>query len=173
MSTSNFPEGTSLISSLFLTFDTRAQPLLCHLPLQEGVDTCQVLCPNVRQQNSINTIKVADQPPKTGLRVRATVQQDCEPINCKEGTVTTAGREHVAAGTGQLEETDSGRRRQEVKGGWWAKGTRDEGGEFPQGLHGRQHLWGIDVECPRTPQRLVSQECLPPLADVGTAEGQT
>lgn len=158
---------------MFLTFDIRAQLLLCHLPLQEGVDTCQVLCPDVRQQNGIDAVKVAHQLPKTGLRVRATVHQECEPINCKEGTVSAAGREHVAAGTGQLEETDGGRRGQQVKGGWWAKSTRDEGVEFPHGLHGRQHLWGIDVECTRTPQRLVSQECLSPLANVGTAEGQT
>lgn len=115
---------------------------------------------------------MTDQPPETGLSVRATIHQCREPINSKEGTVTAASREHVAAGTGQLEETDSGGRRQELEGGWRTKGSRDEGGETPQGLHGRQHFWGIDVKRVRTLQRLVPQESLPPLTDVGTAEGQ-
>lgn len=115
---------------------------------------------------------MANQLPETGLSVRATIYQHGKPINGKEGTVTAAGREHIAAGTGQLQETDGGGRRQEVKGGRRAKGTGDEGGEFPQGLHGRQHLWGIDVKRERTLQRLVPQENIPPLADVGTAEGQ-
>lgn len=127
----------------------------------------------MRQQNCINPVEVADQLPETGLRVRAAVHQHREPVNGKKGTVTAAGREHIAAGAGQLEKTHSGGRRQEVKGRWRGQGTRDEGGEFPQGLHGTQHLWGIDVQCERTLQRLVSQESLPPLADVGTAEGQT
>lgn len=126
----------------------------------------------MRQQNRINSVEVADQLPETGLRVRAAVHQHREAVNGKEGTVTAAGREHVAAGAGQLEKTHGGGRRQEVKGRQRGKGTRDEGGEFPQGLHGRQHLWGIDMQRERTLQRLVSQESLPPLADVGTAEGQ-
>lgn len=115
---------------------------------------------------------MADQLPKTGLRVGATVHQHCEPADCEEGTVTAAGGEHVAAGAGQLEETDSGGRRQEVERGWWANGAADKGGELPHGLNGRQHLRGIDVEGDRTPRRLVSQESLPPLGQVGTAERQ-
>ncbi len=127
----------------------------------------------MRQQNRINSVEVADQLPETGLRVRATIHQHREAVNGKKGTVTAAGREHVAAGAGQLEKPHGGGRRQEVKGRWRVNCTRDEGGEFPQGLHGRQHLWGIDVKRERTLQRLVSKESLPPLAEVGTAEGQT
>lgn len=115
---------------------------------------------------------MADQLPEAGLGVRTAIQQHREPVNGKEGTVAAARGEHVAAGAGQLQETNGGGRRQEVKGGQRAEGTGDEGGEFPQRLHGRQHLWGIDVECDGTPQRLVPRESLPPLADVGTAESQ-
>lgn len=157
---------------MFLTFDIRDQLQLSHLPLQEGVDPREVLCPDVRQQNRIHSVEVADQLPETGLRVRTAVHQHREPVYSEEGTVAAAGREHIAAGAGQLEETHGGRRRQELKGRLWAKGARDEGGEFPQSLHGRQHLWGIDVESERTLHRLVSQESLPPLANVGTAESQ-
>lgn len=127
----------------------------------------------MRQQNRINSVEVADQLPEAGLRVRTAVHQHREPVNGEKGTVTAAGREHVAAGAGQLEKTHSGGRRQEVEGRWRRKGTRDEGGEFPQGLHGRQHLWGIDLQRERTLQRLVSQESRPPLTDVGAAKGQT
>lgn len=99
----------------FFTLDIRAQLHFCHLPLQEGVDPWQVLCPDVSQQNCINTVKVAHQLPETGLSVRASVHQHREAVYSKEGTVTAAGREHIAAGTRQLEETDGGGRRQEVK----------------------------------------------------------
>lgn len=80
---------------------------------------------------------MADQFPETGLRVGAAVHEYREPVNGKKGTVTAAGREHIAAGAGQLEKPHSGGRRQEVKGRRKGKGARDEGGEFPQGLHGR------------------------------------
>ena len=126
----------------------------------------------MRQQNGINAVQVADQLPEAGLSVRAAVQQHREAVDGEEGTVASAGRKDVAAGTGQLEETNSDGRRQEVEGGRRAKGAGDEGGEVPQGLHGRQHLWGIDVERERTLLRLVPQESVPPLADVGTAERQ-
>lgn len=156
-----------------LTFDIRAQLHLSHLPLQEDVDPREVLCPNVRYQNCINSVEVADQLPETSLRVRAAIHQHREPVDGKKGTVAAAGREHVAAGAGQLEKTHRGGRRQEVEGRRRGEGTRDEGGEFSQGLHGRQHLWGIDVQRERTLQRLVSQESLPPLADVWTTQSQT
>ncbi|KAG7225879.1 hypothetical protein INR49_014307 [Caranx melampygus] len=91
----------------------KAQLQFCHLPLQKGVYPWQVLCPDVSQQNCINTIKVPHQLPETGLSVRASVHQYREAIYSKEGTVTTAGREHIAAGTRQLEETDGCGRRQE------------------------------------------------------------
>lgn len=116
---------------------------------------------------------MTDQLPKTGLRVGPAINQHGESINSKKSTITVAGREHIAAWSGQLEKAHGDGRRQEFKGRWRGKGTRDEGGEFPQGLHGRQHLWGIDVQSERTLHRLVSQESLPPMADVGTAEGQT
>lgn len=38
-----------IIKALFLTFDVRAQLQLRHLPLQEGVDPGEVLCPDVCQ----------------------------------------------------------------------------------------------------------------------------
>lgn len=80
----------------------------------------------MRQQNSINSVEVADQLPEAGLRVRASVHQHRKPVNGKEGTITTASREYVTAGAGQLEETHSGRRRQQVKGGRRTNGARDE-----------------------------------------------
>lgn len=127
----------------------------------------------MRQQNGIHSVEVADQLPEAGLRVRAAVHQHREPVNGKKGTVATASGEHVATGTGQLEKTHGGGRRQEVKGRRRGEGTRYEGGELPQGLHGRQHLGGVDVQRERTLQRLVPQESVPPMADVRTAQGQT
>lgn len=127
----------------------------------------------MRHQNCINSVEVSDQLPKTGLRVRAAIHQHREPVDGKKGTVAAASREHVAAGAGQLQKAHGDGRRQEVKGRWRGKSTRDEGGEFPQSLHGRQHLWGIDVQLERSLQSLVPKESLPPLAGAGTAEGQT
>lgn len=115
---------------------------------------------------------MADELPETRLSVGAAVHQHREPVDGKEGAVAAAGREHVAAGAGQLQETHGGRRRQELERRRGAEGARDEGGELPQGRHGRQHLWGIDVERKGTLLRLVSQESLPPLANVWAAEGQ-
>lgn len=125
------------------TYDISSQLLLSHFPVQEGDDTREVLCPNVRQQNCINPVEVADQLPEAGLRVRASIHQHRESINSKEGTIAAASREHVTAGAGELEETHSGRRWQQVKGGRRTNGARDKGCEFPQSLHGRQHLWGV------------------------------
>lgn len=118
--------SNKIINIMFLlTFDIRHQLQLSHLPLQEGVDPRKVLCPNVWQQNCIHSVEVTDQLPETCLTVRTTIHQHREPINGEEGTVTSAGREHVAAGPGELEETHGGRRRQELEGGLWAKGARD------------------------------------------------
>lgn len=127
----------------------------------------------MRQQNSVDSVEVADELPETGLRVRAPIHQQCEAVDGEKGTVTAAGGEHIAAGAGQLEKPHSIGRRQEVKGRQRGKGARDEGGELPQGLHGRQHLWGIDVQRESPLHRLVSQQRLPPVANVGTAESQT
>lgn len=155
-----------------LTFQIRPQLQFCHLPLQEGVHTWQVFRPDVRQQNSIHSVKVTDQFPETSLRVRATVHQHREAIHSKECTVTTASGKHVAARSGQFEEAHGGGRRQEVKGRWRGEGSRDQGGKLPQGLHCRQHLWGIDVKYKRALTTPVPGQSRPPLTNVRAAEGQ-
>lgn len=155
------------------TFNIRAQLQLRHLSLQEGIDCREVLCSSVGQQHCIDTVQVADQLPKASMWVRTTIHQHGEPVDREEGAITTASGEHVAAGTGQFEKAHSSGGRQEVEGRQRVDGACDEGGEFPHSLHYWQHLRGVDVQRESVPQRLVSQEDLPPQADVGTAEGQT
>lgn len=155
-----------------LTLNFRAQLQLSDLPLQKGVDPRQVLRANMRQQNRIDSVEVTDQLPETCLGVRAAVHQHCEPVNGEKGTVATARGEHVAAGTRQLEKAHGGGRRQELKGRLRGESVGDEGGELAQGLHGGQHLRRVDEQSEGTLQRLVSHQGLPPLADVGAAEGQ-
>lgn len=87
------------------------------------------------QQDCVDAVEVADQLPKAGLRVRTAVHQHGEPVDCEEGTVTTAGGENVAAGAGQFEEPHGGGGRQEVKRRQRGDGACDEGGEFPHRLH--------------------------------------
>lgn len=124
------------------------------------------------QQNCINPVEVADQLPEAGLRVRAPVHQHSEPVNRKESAVTAPGREHVAAGAGQLEEAHGGGRWQQVKGGGGANGAGDQRSKFPQRLHGQQYLRGVDTQCQGTLQGFVSQDDLSPMSNVGTTEGQ-
>jgi len=152
----------------FYTFDVGAQLQLGHLPLQKDVDPRQVFRPDVRQQDGVDSVEVSDQLPEAGLRVGAAVHQHREAVNGEEGAVAAARGEHVAAGAGQLEEAHGDGRRQEVEGGRRGEGAGDEGGEFAQGLHGGQHLGRVDAQR----EGLVPHESLPPLADVGTAEGQ-
>lgn len=127
----------------------------------------------MRQQNGVNSVEVADELPETGLRVRPPVHQQSEAVDSEKGTVAAASGEHIAAGAGELEKPHSIGRRQEIKGRQRGKGAGDEGGELLQSLHGGKHLRGIDVQRESPLHKLGSQERLPPVANVGTAESQT
>lgn len=49
------------------TFNIRAQLQLCHLSLQEGIDSRKVLCSSVGQQHCVDAVQVTDQLPKASL----------------------------------------------------------------------------------------------------------